>query len=370
MKQTKTHIKIREFIEKFSDDPILGATSMNGQLCVRPDFQREIVYSLQKQQAVIDTIINNCCLGYLTFFVKEPGSKFKYDLGDGLQRGWSILEFVSGKFCYPKPGIGDQFFHNLTKEEQERFLNYELDVILVEGTLEERLLWYKKINVSGEVQTDQEILNATYSGTWCTSAKQYFTKPSCPAQTKWSKYLSGSQNRQAWLETALGWISDDNIETYMAKHQLDKDASELWNEFDKMMEWFKSVFPNYRKEMKGLPIGKLYKKYKDNTYDPKYLEAEVSNLYKDDDVTKKSGIFEYLLGLKNNERLLSIRTFTDSQKATKYEEQKGICPKCGKHFELNEMEGDHIIPWSKGGKTIPSNLQMLCKTCNNTKSSI
>ena len=37
-------------------------------------------------------------------------------------------------------------------------------------------------------------------------------------------------------------------------------------------------------------------------------------------------------------------------------------------FSYEEMEGDHIVPWSKGGKTVPENLQMLCRRCNAVKS--
>lgn len=33
-------------------------------------------------------------------------------------------------------------------------------------------------------------------------------------------------------------------------------------------------------------------------------------------------------------------------------------------YAYNEMQGDHIIPWSQGGRTIDSNLQMLCQKCN------
>lgn len=47
-----------------------------------------------------------------------------------------------------------------------------------------------------------------------------------------------------------------------------------------------------------------------------------------------------------------------------YERQKGICPICGKHFKYEEMHADHIVPWSKGGKTTPDNCQMLCRDCN------
>ena len=88
----------------------------------------------------------------------------------------------------------------------------------------------------------------------------------------------------------------------------------------------------------------------------------------DDDVQKKSGIYEYLLSKRERERLLNIRTFTPGQKRAAYEKQKGICPKCKKHFAFEEMEGDHIVPWSRGGKTVPENLQMLCRRCNGLKS--
>ena len=43
---------------------------------------------------------------------------------------------------------------------------------------------------------------------------------------------------------------------------------------------------------------------------------------------------------------------------------------CKKHFEINEMEADHITPWHEGGKTIAKNCQMLCKEDNRRKSGI
>ena len=85
----------------------------------------------------------------------------------------------------------------------------------------------------------------------------------------------------------------------------------------------------------------------------------------DDDVSKKSGIYEYLLDGK--EKHLSIRAFTDKMKREAYEKQGGICAECGDYFELKEMEADHITPWHDGGKTIADNCQMLCRECNRRK---
>jgi len=116
-------------------------------------------------------------------------------------------------------------------------------------------------------------------------------------------------------------------------------------------------------------VGILHNEFKnDKSLDPKTLEAKISALMQDEDITSKKGIYEYLLTGK--EKYLNIRTFTDKQKREAYERQKGICPQCGEtnHYELNEMEADHITPWHEGGKTEPSNCQMLCKLHNRMKS--
>ena len=117
--------------------------------------------------------------------------------------------------------------------------------------------------------------------------------------------------------------------------------------------------------------GVLYNKYHDKAYNSNTLKSELKTLLLDDDVTKDTGIIPYILSnkTKHDEKLLSIRTFSEGQKIKAYEKQKGICPICGQHFELEEMQGDHIVPWSKGGRTIDENLQMLYQKCNNDKSS-
>ena len=118
--------------------------------------------------------------------------------------------------------------------------------------------------------------------------------------------------------------------------------------------------------MKGVSFGTLHNKLKDKEFDSKKLEKEVVKLMQDEDVTKKSGIYEYVL--TGSERALSIRAFTDKQKREAYERQEGVCVKFKNHFEIDEMEADHIKPWHEGGKTTAENCQMLCKQDNRTKS--
>ncbi|MBO7388102.1 MAG: HNH endonuclease, partial [Methanomicrobium sp.] len=89
------------------------------------------------------------------------------------------------------------------------------------------------------------------------------------------------------------------------------------------------------------------------------------------EVQKKSGIYEYLLSRDEDPyagRLLSLRTFDEDDKMAVFEKQGQKCAICGRVVKYSEMAGDHIKPWSKGGKTERSNLQLLCRDCNSKKS--
>ncbi|MCL2349277.1 MAG: HNH endonuclease, partial [Planctomycetaceae bacterium] len=246
----------------------------------------------------------------------------------------------------------------------EQILNYKLMVYFCSGTDSEKLEWFKTINIAGKELTNQELRNAVYSGSWVTDAKRYFSKNSRPKIG--DEYLNGSANRQDYLETAIDWINDGKIEEYMSRNQHAQNANELWLYFQVVIQWVKATFPTYRKEMKGIPWGKLYNRFKSKSFDTAKLEERIKTLMADDDVTNKKGVYEYVL--TGEERCLNIRTFTDSMKRGAFERQNGLCPKCKKTFEIEQMEGDHITPWHEGGKTTSENCWMLCKDCNRRKS--
>ena len=356
-------IPVRDVVNGYKDNAIEGVVAYGGKLDVRPKYQREFVYKEKQRNAVIETVQKGFPLNVMYWMVKEDGT---YEMLDGQQRTISICQYVNGDFS-----INNRFFHNLTKEEQEQILNYELMIYFCEGTDKERLEWFKTINIAGEKLTDQEIRNAVYTGPWLSDAKLKFSKPNCAAYllaNDGGALLTGSPLRQDYLETALSWISNGNIEDYMARHQHDENANELWGYFQNVIAWVRKTFPNYRKEMAHVNWGELYNQFKDRDLDPEKLEEKVSQLMQDEDVTKKSGIYYYVLTGK--ERYLSIRAFNDRMKREAYERQKGICPICKKHFRIEEMEADHITPWHEGGKTIEENCQMLCKECNRRKGGI
>ena len=369
------HIKVRDLFDGYQDNGINGVIAYGGKLDVRPAYQREFVYEPEQRQAVIDTLSKGYPLNVM-YWADQGGGR--YELIDGQQRTLSICTFLHNDFsCKGLLGFPQPLqFGSLPKDLQDKLLDYELNVYICDGTPSEKLEWFKTINIAGEKLTEQELRNAVYAGSWVSDAKRYFGRTNCVAYGLGSKYLKGTAIRQDYLATVIYWYGDraipkQDIEVCMMKHQHDPDAKDLWDYFQRVIEWIETLFPNYRKEMKGLPWGIYYNRYHKNTYEPIALEQEIATLMADEDVTKKSGIYKYVLekAIGNNDPSgLSIRTFSDSQKRTAYTQQGGICACCGKKCEYKEMEGDHITPWSKGGKTELANLQMLCQACNRRKS--
>lgn len=358
MKIELKEITVRDLTNGYEDNEEGGVIGYGGKLDIRPPYQREFIYKDQQRDAVINTITKDFPLNVMYWAVREDGD---FEVIDGQQRTISICQFVEGDFAF-----NNRYFHNLQKDEQEKILNYNLMVYLCSGTDSEKLEWFRTINIAGEKLTDQELRNAVYSGSWVSDAKRYFSKNGCPAYGMGGDYLSGTAIRQEYLETTIKWISDDNIEQYMAKNQNEPNANELWLYFQSVINWVKAIFPKYRREMKGIEWGFLYNEFKDKKFDSKKLEAEIALLMEDEDVTKKKGIYHYVLTGK--EKYLNIRAFSPNQKREAYERQKGICPVCEEHFEIQEMEADHITPWHEGGKTSAENCQMLCKEDNRRKS--
>lgn len=351
-------ITVKELIQGYQDNEENGVVGFNGMLDIRPPYQREFIYKDKQRDAVIDTIIKNFPLNVMYWAVREDNG---YEVIDGQQRTISICQYVEGDFSYK-----NRYFDNLLKDEQDQILNYKIMVYLCSGTDSEKLEWFKTINIAGEKLTDQELRNAVYSGLWVSDAKRYFSKNNCAAYGLGGNYLTGTPIRQDFLETTIKWISGGNIEQYMAKQQHEPTANELWLYFQSVINWVKAVFPNYRKEMKGIQWGFLYNNFKDGKYDTKNIEKQIVALMQDEDVTNKKGIYEYIL--TGSEKYLNIRTFSDNQKREAYERQNGVCVKCGNHFELSGMEADHITPWHEGGKTTLENCQMLCQEDNRRKS--
>ena len=365
MKIEEHRITIRELVEDYDECSETNQVVAYGRkLDVRPPYQREYVYDPPERNAVIDTVSKGFPLNVMYWAVRDDGS---YEVIDGQQRTISIARFVRGDFSVK--GLFDhkeeRGFRNLQKEEREKILDYELHIYRCTGTDSDRLTWFKLINIAGVSLTNQEMRNAVYHGPWLSEAKRWFSRTGGPAHVVGGAYLSGTPKRQEYLETAIKWISDGNIEKYMSDHQKDEDADPLWEYFQEVIGWVSATFPKKRSPMKQVDWHELYKDYKDEDLDLDRLEAEIKELLRLDTVKRPAGVYPYVL--TGEERYLNIRAFKPAMKQAAFERQDGKCAICGKSKSYDDMQGDHIKPWIKNGPTTADNCQMLCRKCNLSK---
>lgn len=364
MKITEHSITIGEIAAGYVDNDEKGVIGYGGRLNIRPEYQREFVYDKKNRDAVIETVMRGFPLNVMYWVDNGDGT---YEVLDGQQRTVSFCQYVTGVFSKD-----NRFFHNLTQTEQQQILNYKVLVYFCEGNDREKLDWFKIVNLEGKKLLPQELRNAVYTGPWLSHAKSIFSKTNGAAYNLAKDYVSGSAIRQEILETALKWINKGDVEGYMAQHQHDPNANELWLYFKNVIDWTASTFPVKRREMKSVNWGELYDAYHGAILDTNALEKEICELMLDDDVDSKSGIYPYVL--TRDEKHLNLRTFSEGMKRAAYERQKGLCPYCVRerkdnpHYSLSEMDADHIIPWSKGGKTNAENCQLLCRMHNRRKS--
>lgn len=382
-----TDLTVKEICEGFVYNQLEGKGLFGwaGKLTIQPEYQRNYLYADndgKKEMAVIDSMLKDYPIGLIYF--NEP-SEGKYEILDGQQRITSIGRFVTRKFAIKDKFGMEQYFTGLPKEEQEKILSYKLLVYICNGTEKEIKEWFETINIAGVPLNKQELLNATYSGQFVTLAKATFSNSRNPQLQKWGCYVNGNANRQDILHVALGWVAkgEDNIGGYMSLHRNENSIEELKTYFDTVIEWAKTIFGEPKSEMKGLEWGAFYERFHSNSYNPAYVQKRVNELYADEFVTNKKGIFEFVLGSETDMKLLNIRLFDDSIKKTVYARQtndareKGIsnCPECAKGHEkvrtkiykITEMDADHVTAWSKGGSTDIDNCQMLCKAHNRAK---
>ena len=359
-----------------------GLFGLSGRLTIQPEYQRNYLYAEQngaREIAVIESVLKGYPIGLL-YFNKVDDTHL--EVLDGQQRITSLGRFLTRKFAVVINGM-EQYFDYMAEDLKEKILKTELLVYECEGTESEIKEWFKTINIVGLPLEEQEILNAVYCGSFVTLAKEVFSNSQNANVNKWAAFLRGNVKRQAYLHTALDWVSKGNISAYMSLHRNDDNIHEMQTYFDSVIDWASGVFQNIEKEMCGLPWGELYEKYHKQPYNPTEVAAKQRELYEDYYVKNKRGIYEYILGGCKDSKLLEVRCFDEPTKKSVYArqtteaEKKGIsnCPHCvlengankSKIWKLAEMDADHVTAWSKGGATDISNCQMLCQTHNRAK---
>lgn len=359
-----------------------GLFGLDGQLIIQPEYQRNYIYGDGKRDvAVVESLLKGYPLGLIYFVRNEDGM---YEVLDGQQRITSFARYVNKSWPFAVELDGKpRYFDSLDANQQKLIVDAPLTIYVCEGEPSEIQAWFETINIAGVPLVKQELRNAAYHGPFVTKAREVFSNMGNANMNRWQTYILGDSKRQEILETALEWVSDGNIDDYMAQHRYDADIDELKNHFDTVIDWVDSVFEYTGSEMRGREWGRLYREYHKNAYSKDKVAERVNALLDDSQVTDKKGIFEYVLGREKDSRLLNVRVFDKKtikavyRKQTAKAEAQGVsnCPLCAIGHDANakriykesEMDADHVTAWSKGGATDEANCQMLCKTHNRTK---
>ena len=386
MKTTlKTIITIKEICEGFVYNELegKGLFGLSGKLTIQPEYQRNYIYASdggKREMAVIESVLKGYPIGLIYF---NRVSENNLEVLDGQQRITSLGRFVSDKFAIKDENGMEQYFGGIAKDKKDKILETKLLIYECEGTESQIKEWFKTINIAGVPLVPQELLNAIYSGQFVTLGKEEFSNSQNANIQKWSAYIKGSANRQAFFERALDWVSKGSIDDYMSIHRNDKNINELKRYFNSVIDWVSSAFTDVESEMCGLEWGRLYEQYHKKSYDPKKVSSEVRKLYGDPYIKNRKGIFEFILGGSVDTKLLEVRIFDEATKKGVYAtrtakaEKKGEsnCSHCAighdankaKIWSLGDMDADHVSAWSKGGKSDIKNCEMLCKTHNRAK---
>ena len=365
-------VTVGEITKGYINNEEQGVRGYNGLLDIRPPYQREFIYNEAEQRAVINTVLNEYPLNVMYWVKRSDDAECPYEVMDGQQRTLSLCQYVAGKFA-----VDFKYFDNQPADDQKKILDYKLTVYVCEGKESEKLEWFKTINIAGKPLNEQEIRNAVYAGPFVSDAKHHFSKSNCGAYRLGKDLVNGSPIRQDFFKKALEWMADHETRNgkpqsavgYMAVHQHDKNAIPLWTYFQNVLNWAISTFnmKKFKIIMKGVDWALFYDKYHEQPLDIKAMEDRISDLIGDDEIQKPNGIIPYVL--TGDERYLDLRTFKDKVKKAIWEKQNHKCAICGKEFDFELMEGDHIKPWREGGRTDIKNCQMLCRQCNRSKGS-
>ena len=363
-------VTVGDIVKGYVNNDEQGVRGFDGKLDIRPPYQREFIYNEKEQQAVITTVLNEYPLNVMYWVKRSDDAECPYEVMDGQQRTLSLCEYVDGKFSYDFKN-----FFNQPKDIQERILNYPLTVYVCEGEPSEKLEWFKTINIAGKPLNEQEINNAIFAGPFVSDAKRHFSKSNCGAYRLGKDLVNGTPILQDFLKKPLEWMADHETRNgkrqtavgYMAAHQHDPNANNLWTYFQNVLNWAITNFDmkKFKKIMKGLDWALLYDRFGLETLNTEALGKRISELMRDSEIQRHSGIIPYVL--TGDEHYLDLRAFPEDIKLAVWEKQNHICPDCGKEFDFEFMEGDHITPWKDGGRTVIENCQMLCRECNRRK---
>lgn len=350
----KYKIEIRSIRDLLDDKKYLTNINM----------QRKYIYTHEQAKYLLDSIQKNIPIPAIYLWDNYDGS---YNVLDGKQR-------ITVMRIYENPNyLGSPINFFIDFMDKNNFYNYEIPVIICSGTEEEKIETFYRINTTAVKLTEFEIMNALYQGVFVEEFGNWGENVS-PFEAK----LFGNDKRGNNCIKALNLFTNDTRQ-YFHHNQNVSFVDGLNQQIDKLVLDTNLIFGKYNSDLYILAKIVL-----ENSNNPSIINSwklnsnkivSLFNQYLNNGeisvAPSKETFYKELLGCYDITGLDSKRFFTRDNKIILYEKLsdgkskgKKICPCCKREFSFDELEVDHILPWSKGGKTTLSNAQLLCKQCN------
>jgi len=347
----------------------LYSSVTDGKIVSDIDLQRDIVYDGDKQSLVIDSILNDIPLPAFYMWKNSDGI---LEVLDGKQRIEAIKKFRQNDLKY-----NNKIWKEIGPAMQTKFNDTELSVIICGGDEQLKHEIFRRINTLGVPLSAYEVLNGLYHGEYLEELTDFCNLPTMVR-------IFGSNSRGRNQIHFLKWLmvldkkkpSNDEITNYV-KTKKDSTFDYDKNRMNPYLKFVRDVFTDtslvdtyFELALKYQKDFTIWKMHRDE------INSMIKSFKKSADwklITDKKGELEdriqaivggisvdpkRLFTADDKESLLASLTPTDG----KYQ-----CKACKQMFYPSELTVDHVTPWSKGGRTVLSNAQLLCAACNSSK---
>lgn len=423
--------KVNKFNPRVSYENIstLDVKEQSGNLYIDYSYQRNYIKNKEKASSYIESIFLGLVIPELQIF--EDRTTSKREVIDGQQRLLSLLKFYRNEYPLTKlekfPELNGKRFRDLPEKLQNIILNYEvcLRVSYSDDVLYKYIL-FERLNTGSKKLNPQEIRNCIYRGELLDLVKN-ISKENFIINI-FSLLKNDRFDIDEYILNILSLMYFEYISESLKipgsmklriNHFLELEK-ELTNEcvqnlIVRFLNISKFIYKNIdiiaicrsiqpegvlintsKTFLECLYLGlSKFEEHKLNSIDINLLNKKIT-----EHVTKKEyaqtlsdgnskrmskvnarikiiydAVYETLHHKSSNITLDSKRFFNQNDKMELFLKEKNKnnahieCPLCSQPiYDIDLAEVDHVIPWSKGGRTEISNGQLVHATCNRLKS--
>ncbi len=342
----------------------------DGRIISDIELQRDIVYNSEKQVLVIDSLAESIPLP--AFYMWRNDNDI-LEVLDGKQRVEAIKRFYQNDIEY-----NGKLWKQTEPGLQEKISNVELTIIECSGSEQLKREIFRRINTLGVPLSDYEVINGLFNGEYLRGLTSYAKQDRDLLKVIPIRDRGKSQYKILQLLIVLQNKEKNKfvINEYVNLRQnlsFENDQRLI----EKYIKFIKEVFDDYGQldiyfnlSIKYLKDKIIWKEKKDdiNQRVGRYLKSQDAKL-----TDKQQEIDDIIQAIVNgisvdDKRLFSLDDKKELLRPLLQTDGRYPCQQCKKIFFSEELEVDHKESWSKGGRSVLSNAQLLCSACNRKKS--